>query len=432
MLRLVAAAILASAAAQPEAECTNEILGLVRSGAAATDATCAALAAFEGCIARVTDRAVQSTLEVELSARQERLQDCLAVPMTAAIRTERDAVGITGREVLFHRTVRQTINVHELQEQVTANEDALATTVASVDSAVSTIRADMTSTLAASISTLQTRMDASASTMQSRMDASASAAASAQSQLAAAMAALTTATSTTVASTVAAMNSHIDTQLSAAAAGAATTTRSLNASVQAAMAAAANAQVPQVYVQWGARACTAASGAAVVKLYDGMMYGSRHQYAGGSGNQMCLKNAAGDQGGQRQGGHDSNDLFVPVRKDHSNYNNLPSRNNLLKAREGWNIPCAKCKYAKSCFMEVGVAQCPSGYHKMYTGYLHGQHISHHGNNNRICLDKNPADNDYRNSGQWDAHIYPTIAKDGTGAGPRNNHVVPACHMCCAQ
>ena len=36
----------------------------------------------------------------------------------AAIRTERDAVGITGREVLFHRTIRQTINVHELQEQV--------------------------------------------------------------------------------------------------------------------------------------------------------------------------------------------------------------------------------------------------------------------------------------------------------------------------
>ena len=38
----------------------------------------------EGCIARVTDRAVQSTLEVELSARQERLQDCLAVPMTVS------------------------------------------------------------------------------------------------------------------------------------------------------------------------------------------------------------------------------------------------------------------------------------------------------------------------------------------------------------
>ena len=36
----------------------------------------------------------------------------------------------------------------------------------------------------------------------------------------------------------------------------------------------------------------------------------------------------------------------------------------------------------------------------------------------------------RNSGQWDAHLYPVVAKDGTGAGPRNNHVVPACHMCC--
>ena len=123
---------------------------------------------------------------------------------------------------------------------------------------------------------------------------------------------------------------------------------------------------------------------------DGMMYGSRHQYSGGSSNQFCLKNAAGDQGGVRQGGQDSNDLMVPVRKEHSGYNGIPSSlNNILRSRDGYNIPCAKCKYAKSCFMEVGVAECPSGYHKMYTGYVHGQHISHRGNQNRICLDKNP-------------------------------------------
>ena len=125
----------------------------------------------------------------------------------------------------------------------------------------------------------------------------------------------------------------------------------------------------------------------------GIAYGSRYNYAGGGSNQLCLKNAAGDQGGVRQGGQDSNDMVVPLRHEHANYNNLPSRNNMLKARNGWNIPCAKCKYAKSCFNEVGVAECPSGYHKMYTGYMHGGHEGHHGNNDRFCLDKNPADND---------------------------------------
>ena len=86
-------------------------------------------------------------------------------------------------------------------------------------------------------------------------------------------------------------------------------------------------------------------------------------------------------------------MVVPLRHEHSNYNRLPSRNNLLRSREGWNIPCAKCKYAKSCFNEAGVADCPSGYHKMYTGYMFGGHEGHHGNNDRFCLDKNPTDND---------------------------------------
>ena len=67
---------------------------------------------------------------------------------------------------------------------------------------------------------------------------------------------------------------------------------------------------------------------------------------------MCLKNAGGAQGGHRQGGQDSNDYIVPLRHSHTDYNNLPSRNNILRSRHDWIIPCAKCKYAKSCFEEV--------------------------------------------------------------------------------
>ena len=134
---------------------------------------------------------------------------------------------------------------------------------------------------------------------------------------------------------------------------------------------------------------------------DGVTYGTRHQYSGGGGNQLCLKNSAGDQGGVRQGGQDSNDMIVPIRMDHTNYNGIPGRNNLMRNRQDYIIPCAKCKYAKSCFEESGVAECPSGYHKMYTGYLFGGHQGHSGNNNRICVDKNPADND--------REVYPACA-----------------------
>ena len=126
---------------------------------------------------------------------------------------------------------------------------------------------------------------------------------------------------------------------------------------------------------------------------DGIVYGSRHNYNGGGSTNLCLKNAAGDQGGVRQGSQDSNDMVVPLKREHADYNNLPSRNNLLRSRNSYVIPCAKCQYAKSCFEETGVAECPNGYHKMYTGYMFGGHESHRGNNDRICIDKNPASND---------------------------------------
>ena len=42
------------------------------------------LQSSEGCVSRVEDRAVQSNLEIELSAKQERLQDCRAAPMTVS------------------------------------------------------------------------------------------------------------------------------------------------------------------------------------------------------------------------------------------------------------------------------------------------------------------------------------------------------------
>ena len=42
------------------------------------------LQSSEGCVSRVEDRAVQSNLEIELSAKQERLQGCRAAPMTVS------------------------------------------------------------------------------------------------------------------------------------------------------------------------------------------------------------------------------------------------------------------------------------------------------------------------------------------------------------
>ena len=110
---------------------------------------------------------------------------------------------------------------------------------------------------------------------------------------------------------------------------------------------------------------------------------------------------------------------------------MPSNQNIFKARDGWIIPCAKCEYAKSCFMESGVADCPRSYHKMYTGYLHAGHQGHHGNNDRICIDKNPDSSDYNEGGGWGAHMYATLSRDAS-VGSRGGRVALACHQCCRQ
>ena len=33
-------------------------------------------------------------------------------------------------------------------------------------------------------------------------------------------------------------------------------------------------------------------------------------------------------------------------------------------------------------------------------------------------------------GDWCGYVYPTMRRDGSSAGPQNNKVVLACHMCC--
>jgi hypothetical protein len=410
--RLVIAAILGSVAAQPEAQCNTEVMAVISAGVATSDASCAALAELEGCIARIDSRNTQAALEVVLSGYQVQMQDCTASPSTAAIRTERDAVEIAGREIVFSRTIRQQVNVHDLAAQVQNNTDALARTVEDM-------REETTRTLSVSVSSMSSQMlslaTAAASTAASLRGDQSSLAATTSNQLSASISTMLSASVSTTARM-------------------ADVTQTLNSSIQVAITAANNAATPSVYVQWGQKRCTSpANNVAVRTLYSGIVYGSRHNDQGGGSTNLCLKNSAGAQGGVVQSHQDSQDYIVPLRRDHANYNRLPSNQNTLRARDNWVIPCAKCAYAKSCFTETGVAECPTGYHKMYTGYMFGGHMGHRGNNDRFCIDKNPPIGDYTSSQNWQGYVYPTMAADCTGPGlARSQKVVLACHKCCVQ
>ena len=77
--------------------------------AVGVEASCDLLAAFELCISEVEDAGVQNNLEAELQVKQQTHSNCMGQPMTASIRTERDALDFAGRDFTFHRTTRQSL-----------------------------------------------------------------------------------------------------------------------------------------------------------------------------------------------------------------------------------------------------------------------------------------------------------------------------------
>jgi hypothetical protein len=174
-----------------------------------------------------------------------------------------------------------------------------------------------------------------------------------------------------------------------------------------------------IYTQWGSKMCTATGGLTVTKHFDGWTFGSIHDRNGGGGVMQCLKNAGGSQGGRPTGG-DSADIIVPIILDHVSYTN-----NAVPQRP---IPCAKCLYTKTCYLETGVATCQaSGYRSMYFGMLFGSHEGHGGNNNRVCVDTE-RDSDWNQGGSWGGYIYPTIERGNIAS--RSGQKVVKCLWCC--
>ena len=113
----------------------------------------------------------------------------------------------------------------------------------------------------------------------------------------------------------------------------------MNASVAAAVVVARAAGSPTIYVQWGRKSCTvrAGGGRAVTKHFDGFAWGTRHDYAGGAANVLCLKN----EGRARTGSNpnDASDIIVPLRKEYSQYTGVGA----LSSRNGYIIPCSRCE-----------------------------------------------------------------------------------------
>ena len=241
-----------------------------------------------------------------------------------------------------------------------------------------------------------------------------------------------------------------------------------------------------MYVQWGRKTCTAPSGVAVRKFYDGFAWGTRHNLAGGGGNIQCLKN----EGRARQGSspNDASDLIVPLRKEYSQYTGVSAH----AARNGYIIPCSKCERKRprahapgsaprlcaprsplfprasvelvpcgrnhrrsrqhhppltratatvailaaclltdqrSCYLESGTTACASGWLPFYAGFFYGGYQGHHGNNNRICVDKDVTAGEYTTNVGTSGHLYPTVERSAVGARSRSPSAV-RCMQCC--
>ena len=153
--------------------------------------------------------------------------------------------------MLFQRTIRQTVNVHELNEQVGYHQDNLT----SMQGEISDMGEQVNTAISDMGEQVNTAMSTSQSSMQSQMAASTS------SQVA-----TLTRELSSIRSSMVEQQALMTTTLAAADVAVQTTVRSLNVSVQQALVAASNAASPQIYIQWGARRCTAPGGVTVLKL----------------------------------------------------------------------------------------------------------------------------------------------------------------------
>lgn len=124
---------------QPDQGCASEVLALAQSGGTVNPEVCGRLTAFEQCISQVADTSMRSNLEVELQAKQVQLSECTGAPLTAAVRTRRDALEFSGRDFTFHRTTRQSLNLYELRDQVSALTSQISANGEAVNTAQSSL-----------------------------------------------------------------------------------------------------------------------------------------------------------------------------------------------------------------------------------------------------------------------------------------------------
>jgi hypothetical protein len=139
LLPFTFAALLGITAAQANAGCGIELLAIARAGGVATEEACQLLNDFEVCVSQTSD-SERTELEVELNQRQRQYGQCSEEPMTAAIRTSRNAIDFSGRDFTFHRTTRQSCNLFELRDLVngfTANISATRTSIEGVETTIS-------------------------------------------------------------------------------------------------------------------------------------------------------------------------------------------------------------------------------------------------------------------------------------------------------
>jgi hypothetical protein len=168
---LAIATLVGVAAAQTGADCSSLALGLYRANGEATPEACQLLLDFEACVAQISDASERSTLEIDLNQQQQQFAVCgSAEPLTASIRTSRDAIDFNGRDFTFHRTTRQSCNLFELRDLVNGFTQNISNTVASIGAVQAELDA---STVEADLATFRTNMSLRLAALERQIEANA-------------------------------------------------------------------------------------------------------------------------------------------------------------------------------------------------------------------------------------------------------------------
>merc|ERR1712166_156707 len=140
------------------------------------------------------------------------------------------------------------------------------------------------------------------------------------------------------------------------------------------------------YTTWGKQACPSGS----KTVYSGWMANGKYSHRGGGFNYQCMSADSDIEAKQvnKANNNGNSAILYRVKYSKSTKSNAGEAWGKMLKKNGVDAACAVCEVEGTSTMMLPAQEaCPTGYKKLYDGYIAGGHMNHPHDTEYICLEK---------------------------------------------